>query len=106
MSEQNPMRTSATNAIPLAVDLCDGSRLIGTFVSMAQYLDDRNDCPIKNNSQTVRTLTIISDTIGVVGVDARHIVRIGKSPDQTTEVKSPADVSTYITTLMEERNNA
>lgn len=76
----------------LIADLSDGSTIVGyyTHIKMTVPEDSRFQ---------VCTLSVRSDTLGILDIDAKHIVRIGTDQSRLTETKQPKDVFQYITSL-------
>lgn len=103
------LNRKSPNAIPIYVDLVDGTTLPGTFVCLAQarpLVETIDDGLTRQVPQTTWTLSILSDTLGSLDVDARQIVRIATDPGHPTEVKSPYDVAIYVNNLIERYDNA
>ena len=71
-------------------DLSDGSTVVGSYVHIKMAV------PEISRSQ-VCTLSILSDTLGRLDIDAKYIVRIGTDPSCLTETKQPQDVFYYVT---------
>lgn len=70
-------------------DLADGSTVVGSYVHIEMTV------PEISRSQ-VCTLSILSDTLGRLDINAKHIVRIGTDPSCLTETKQPQDVFYYV----------
>lgn len=87
------------DATPLWLDLSDGTILLGVYLGIVKTVDVPNDNPIARAEETSWLLVILSDTLGAVNVDARHVVRIGTDPSNPVSVKSPADVAKFVETF-------
>ena len=70
-------------------DLADGSTVVGSYIYIQMTV------PEISRSQ-VCTLSILSDTLGRLDINAKHIVRIGTDPSCLTETKQPQDVFCYV----------
>jgi len=78
------------NNLRLIADLADGSTVVGSYIHIEITV------PEISRSQ-VCTLSIRSDTLGRLDINAKHIVRIGTDPSCLTETKQPKDVFYYVT---------
>ena len=78
------------NNLRLIADLSDGSTIVGyyTHIKMTAPEDSRFQVCI---------LSVRSDTLGSLDIDAKHIVRIGTDQSRITEIKTPKDVFYYVT---------
>lgn len=95
-----PVRTPRNpDAPPLWLDLSDGTTLPGVYMDIVKIVDVPNDNLTARAEETSWLLVILSDTLGVVDVDARHVVRIGTDPSNPVSVKSPADVAKFVETF-------
>lgn len=77
----------------LIADLSDGSTIVGSYIYIEMTV------PEEPRFQ-VCTLSVRSDTLGSLDIDAKHIVRIGTDPSRLTETKQPQDVFYYVTDLL------
>ena len=78
------------NNLRFIADLADGSTVVGSYIHIEITV------PEISRSQ-VCTLSIRSDTLGRLDINAKHIVRIGTDPSCLTETKQPKDVFYYVT---------
>ena len=78
------------NNLRLIADLADGSTVVGSYIHIEITV------PEISRFQ-VCTLSIRSDTLGRLDINAKHIVRIGTDPSHLTETKRPQDVFYYVT---------
>ena len=86
-------------AFSIWLDLCDGTTLTGKFVEL---IEERPlpialpDGHIHETPQYKTTVTILSDTIGEISVNARHIVRMATDPGHPVETHSVEDVVMFV----------
>ena len=78
-----------TSNIRFTADLADGSTVVGSYIHIGITV------PEISRSQ-VCTLSLCSDTLGRLDINAKHIVRIGTDPSCLTETKQPEDVFYYV----------
>lgn len=76
----------------LIADLSDGSTIVGSYTHIKMTVPE-------DSRFQVCTLSVRSETLGSLDIDAKHIVRIGTDPSRLTETKTPKDVFQYITSL-------
>lgn len=79
--------------IRFIADLADGSTVVGSYVHIVITV------PEISRAQ-VCTLSLLSDTLGRLDINAKHIVRIGTDPSRLTETKQPKDVFYYVTDFL------
>ena len=77
----------------LTADLSDGSTVVGSYIHIEMTV------PEISRAQ-VCTLSLRSDTLGRLDINAKHIVCIGTDPAHLTETKQPKDVFYYVTDLL------
>ena len=71
-------------------DLADGSTVVGSYIHIEMTV------PEISRAQ-VCTLSLRSDTLGRLDINAKHVIRIGTDPAHLTETKKPDDVFCYVT---------
>lgn len=74
-------------------DLADGSTVVGSYINIVITV------PEISRAQ-VCTLSPLSDTLGRLDINAKHIVRIGTDPSHLTETKQPKEVFYYVTDFL------
>jgi len=74
-------------------DLADGSTVVGSYIHIEMTV------PEISRAQ-VCTLSLLSDTLGRLDINAKHVIRIGTDPAHFTETKRPQDVFYYVTDLL------
>lgn len=79
-----------TPNIRFIVDLADGSTVVGSYIHIEMTV------PEISRAQ-VCTLSLRSDTLGVLDINAKHVIRIGIDPSHLTETKQSQDVFYYVT---------
>lgn len=78
-------------------DLADGSTVVGSYVHIGITV------PEISRAQ-VCTLSLRSDTLGRLDINAKHIIRIGTDPAHLTEIKNPLDILPYIQPVLDRHN--
>lgn len=78
------------NNLRFIADLADGSTVVGSYIHVEITV------PEISRAQ-VCTLSLCSDTLGRLDINAKHIIRIGTDPAYLTETKKPDDVFCYVT---------
>lgn len=89
--------------IPLIVHLGDGCVIVGTLVSFQQNLPAPAffDCAIHQLPEASCSVSVLTDTMGTLDFNARHIVKIGTDKDHMVEIKAAMDVVLYLTSLLD-----
>lgn len=89
--------------IPLIVHLGDGCVIVGTLVSFQQNLPVPTffDSAIHQLPETSCSVSVLTDTMGTLDFNARHIVKIGTDKDHMVEIKAAIDVVLYLTSLLD-----
>ena len=89
--------------IPLIVHLGDGCVIVGTLVSFKQTLPmpPVPGCPIIKLPEASCRVSILTNTMGTLDLNARHIVKIGTDKDHMVETKAAMDVVLYLTSLLD-----
>lgn len=80
----------------LIADLSDGSTIVGYYTHIKMTVPEDSRFP-------VCTLSVRSDTLGSLDIDAKHIVRIGTDQSRLTETKQSKDVFYYVTDRLRTR---
>lgn len=78
------------NNLRFIADLADGSTVVGSYIHIEMTV------PEISRAQ-VCTLSLCSDTLGRLDINAKHVIRIGTDPAHLTETKKPVDVFCYVT---------
>jgi len=88
--------------IPLIVQLGDGCVIVGTLVSFQQNLTAPTffDCAIHQLPEASCSVSVLTDTMGTLDFNARHVVKIGTDKDHMVETKAAMDVVLYLTSLL------
>lgn len=88
--------------IPLIVHLGDGCVIVGTLVSFQQNLPVPTffDCAIHQLPEASCSVSVLTDTMGALDFNARHVVKIGTDKDHMVEIKAAIDVVLYLTSLL------
>lgn len=88
--------------IPLIVHLGDGCVVVGTLASFEQHLSTRSffDCAINQFPEASCNVSVLTDTMGTLNFNARHIVKIGTDRDHMVDIKAAMDVVLYLKSLM------
>lgn len=88
--------------IPLIVHLGDGCVIVGMLVSFQQNLPAPAvfGCAIHRLPEASCSVSVLTDTMGTLDFNARHIVKIGTDKDHMVETKAAMDVVLYITSLL------
>lgn len=89
--------------IPLIVHLGDGCVIVGTLVSFQQNLPVPTffDCASHQLPETSCRVSVLTDTMGTLDFNARHVVKIGTDKDHMVETKASLDVVLYLTSLLD-----
>lgn len=89
--------------IPLIVHLGDGCVIVGTLVSFEQNIPvpDFLDRAIHQLPEASCSVSILTNTVGTLNLDARHIVKIGTDRNHMVETKAALDVVLYLTSLLD-----
>lgn len=89
--------------IPLIVHLGDGCVIAGTLVSFEQNLPVPTffDCAIHQLPEASCSVSVLTDTMGTLDFNARHVVKIGTDKDHMVEIKAAMDVILYLTSLLD-----
>ena len=94
-----------TSNLLLTVDLSDGSTVVGSFIYIGTDKPGPT-LPYDTARYSNRwTLAILSETLGRLEINAKHIVRIGTNPAHLTATKNPADVVLYVNELLQTAQN-
>jgi hypothetical protein len=88
--------------IPLIVQLCDGCVIVGTLVSFQQNLSAPTffDSAIHQLPEASCSVSVLTDTMGTLDFNARHVVKIGTDRDHMVEIKAAMDVVLYLKSLL------
>ena len=89
--------------IPLIVHLGDGCVIVGKLVSFQQNLPAPAffDCAIPKLPEASCRMSVLTDTMGTLDLNARHIVKIGTDMDHLVDIKAPGDIVIYLTSLLD-----
>lgn len=89
--------------IPLIVQLGDGCVIVGTLVSFQQNLPVPTcfDSAIHQLPEASCSVSVLTDTMGTLDFNARHVVKIGTDKDHMVEIKAAMDVVLYLTSMLE-----
>ena len=88
--------------IPLIVQLGDGCVVVGTLVNFEQNLPVPAffDSAIHQLPKASCSIGVLTDTMGTLDFNARHVVKIGTDKDHMVEIKAPLDVVLYLKSLL------
>lgn len=88
--------------IPLIVQLGDGCVIVGTLVSFQQNLPAPTffDSAIHQLPEASCSVSVLTDTMGTLDFNARHVVKIGTDKDHMVETKAAMDVVLYLKSLL------
>jgi len=88
--------------IPLIVHLGDGCVIVGNLVSFEQNLPVQTffDCAIHQIPEASCWVSVLTDTMGTLDFNARHVVKMGTDKDHMVEIKAPLDVVLYLKSLL------
>lgn len=88
--------------IPLIVHLSDGCVIVGTLVSFQQNLPVPTffDSVIHQLPEASCSVSVLTDTMGTLDFNARHIVKIGIDKDHMVDITDPKDVVLYLKSLL------
>jgi len=94
--------------IPLIVHLGDGCVIVGTLVSFEQNIPVTVllDCPIVQLPESSCRVSVLTNTVGTLNFNARHVVKIGTDKDHMVEIKAALDVVLYLTSLLDLEHKA
>ena len=89
--------------IPLIVHLGDGCVIVGTLVTFEQTLPmpPVPGCPIIKLPEASCSVSVLTDTMGTLDLNARHVVKIGTDTGHMVETKAAMDVVLYLTSLLD-----
>ena len=89
--------------IPLIVHLGDGCVIVGKLVSFEQTLPmpPVPGCPIPKLPEASCRMSVLTDTMGTLDLNARHVVKIGTDMDHLVDIKAPGDIVIYLTSLLD-----
>ena len=89
--------------IPIIVHLGDGCVIVGTLVSFQQNLPAPAffDCAIHQLPEASCSVSVLTDTMGTLDFNARHVVKMGTDKDHMVDIKAPLDVVLYLKFLLE-----
>ena len=89
--------------IPLIVHLGDGCVIVGKLVSFQQNLPVPTffDCAIHQLPEASCSVSVLTDTMGTLDLNARHVVKIGTDTGHMVETKAAMDVVLYLTSLLD-----
>lgn len=95
------------NNLRFMVDLSDGSTVVGSFIYIQKTrpLPQCFDPAIHEIPQPVWTLAILSDILGRLEINAKHIVRIGTDQASMMAIKNPMDAIIYVNGLLQTAQN-
>ncbi len=88
--------------IPLIVHLGDGCVIVGTLVSFQQNLPAPAffDSAIHQLPEASCSVSVLTDTMGTIDFNARHVVKIGTDTGHMVDIKAAMDVVLYLTSLL------
>ena len=88
--------------IHLIVHLGDGCVVVGTLTSFQQSLPVPTffDCAIHQLPEASCSVSVLTDTMGTLDFNARHVVKMGTDEDQMVDIKAPLDVVLYLESLL------
>ena len=89
--------------IPLIVHLGDGCVIVGTLVSFEQSLPKQTffDCAVHQMPEASCSVSVLTDTMGTLDFNARHVVKIGTDEGNMVDIKAPLDVVLYLQSLLD-----
>ena len=89
--------------IPLIVHLGDGCVIVGKLVSLEQTLPmpPVPGCHIPKLPEASCRMSVLTDTIGTLDINARHVVKNGTDMDHLVDIKAPGDIVIYLTSLLD-----
>lgn len=89
--------------IPLIVHLGDGCVIVGKLVTFEQTLlmPPVPGCPIIKLPEASCRVSILTNTMGTLDLNARHVVKIGTDTGHMVETKAAMDVVLYLTSLLD-----
>ena len=89
--------------IPLIAHLGDGCVIVGTLVSFEQNLPTHTffDCAIHQLPEASCSVSVLTDTMGTIDFNAKHVVKIGTDEGNMVEIKAAMDVVLYLTSLLD-----
>ncbi len=88
--------------IHLIVQLGDGCVVVGTLISFKQSLPTQTffDCAIHQFPEASCSVSVLTDTMGTLDFNARHVVKMGTDEDHMVDIKAPLDVVLYLQSLL------
>ena len=88
--------------IHLIVHLGDGCVIVGTLVSFEQNLPMPTffDSAIHQLPEASCSVSVLTDTMGTLDFNAKHVVKIGTDKGHMVETKAAMDVVLYLTSLI------
>ena len=88
--------------IHLIVQLGDGCVIVGTLVEFEQNLPVPTffDSAIHLLPEASCSVSVLTDTMGTIDFNARHVVKIGTDKDHMVEIKEAMDVVLYLKSLL------
>ena len=92
--------------IHLIVHLGDGCVIVGNLISFEQNIPVPPvfDDTIHQLPEPSCRVTVLTDTIGTIVFNARHIVKMGTDEDSMVDIKAPLDAVLYLTSLLDLTN--
>lgn len=89
--------------IHLIVHLDDGCVIVGTLVQFEQTLPTLTifDPVIHQLPEASCRVSVMTETVGTLDFNARHIVKIGTDKEHMVEIKAAMDVVLYLTSLLD-----
>ena len=89
--------------IPLIVHLGDGCVIVGTLVSFEQNLPVPTffDYAVHQLPEASCSVSVLTDTMGTLDFNARHVVKIGTDKEHMVDIKAPLDVVLYLQSLLD-----
>ena len=88
--------------IPLIVHLGDGCVIVGTLVSFKQNLPVPTffDSAIHQLPEASCSVSVLTNTMGTLDFNVRHVVKIGTDKDHMVDIKAAMDVVLYLKSLL------
>lgn len=90
--------------IPIIVHLRDGCIIVGTLVSFQQNLPAPAffDSAIHQLPEASCNVSVLTDTMGTLDFNARHVVKIGIDKDHMVDITDYRDVVLYLESLLDQ----
>lgn len=88
--------------LKLYIELADGSSIVGSFISIAR---EASFPECVGNPISSWSITILSDTLGKLNINAVYVIGIGTDPNDMTHPKYPVDVALYVNNLLHLAHN-